>query len=418
MESASSVPLPFTRYQKLVVAILAFLQFTIILDFMILAPLGAILMPALQITTTQFGFIVSIYAFSAGASGLLAAGFADRFDRKKLLLFFYGGFIIGTFLCGIATTYTLLLSARMITGLFGGVIASIVMAITSDLFTLDRRGRVFGIIQTAFIASQVMGIPLGLFFSNHWGWHSSFLMIVAISLFVGVIILLYLRPIDAHLQLAPQQRVLRHLAETISRPIYLQAFAATALLSTGGFMLMPFSSAFSVNNLGISLEKLPLIYMVTGLCNIMTGPLVGRLSDRIGKFRIFCLGSLLGIPMVVIYTHLGITSVGTVILINVLMFAAFTSRMISSSALTSAIPELTHRGSFNALNSSIQQISGGIASVFAGFIVVQSAQGPLKHFDRLGYVVTLAMLASVLMMFFLNIFIVRTHESKNRSTES
>ena len=95
----------FSRYQKFVIAILAFLQFSIILDFMIISPLGAMVMPALHISPQQFGLAVSSYAFSAGASGLLAAGFADRFDRKRLLLFFYAGFILGTLLCALATTY-------------------------------------------------------------------------------------------------------------------------------------------------------------------------------------------------------------------------------------------------------------------------------------------------------------------------
>ena len=168
------MPPVFTRYQKFVVAVLAFLQFTIILDFMIISPLGALLLRDLHITTRQFGLAVSAYAFSAGASGLLAAGFADKFDRKRLLLFFYAGFLLGTFLCGVANSYHFLLVARIVTGVFGGVIGSIVMAIVADLFPLEVRGRVMGTIQTAFAASQVLGLPLGVFLSNHWGWHAPF----------------------------------------------------------------------------------------------------------------------------------------------------------------------------------------------------------------------------------------------------
>ena len=130
----------FSRYQAFVIAVLAFLQFTIVLDFMVLSPLSAILLDELSITTSQFGLVVSAYAFSAGASGLLAAGFADKFDRKKLLLFFYTGFIIGTLLCGIAPNYEFLLMARIVTGLFGGVIGSIIYAIITDLFNFVNHG--------------------------------------------------------------------------------------------------------------------------------------------------------------------------------------------------------------------------------------------------------------------------------------
>src|SRR6186713_1533611 len=178
-------PLPatgFSGYQKVVVGMLAFLQFAVILDFMLMSPLGAVILPSLSISPAQFGTVVSAYAFAAGISGLLAAGFADRFDRKKLLLFFYTGFILGTFLCGIAPNYQFLLMARIVTGLFGGVIGSISFAIISDLFKMEVRGRVMGLVQMAFAASQVLGIPIGLLLANNFGWHSPFMMNVGFSL--------------------------------------------------------------------------------------------------------------------------------------------------------------------------------------------------------------------------------------------
>src|SRR3978361_213887 len=168
----------FTRDQSLLAALLACVQFTVILDFTIMSPLGAIIMPALEITTGQFGAAVSAYAFSAGISGILSAGFADRFDRKRLLLFFYVGFTLGT-------NYHVLLAGRIVTGLFGGVIGSVVLAITTDLFSLQQRGRVMGFVQTAFAASQVLGIPAGLFLSNHWSWNISFGAILGLAVFAS-----------------------------------------------------------------------------------------------------------------------------------------------------------------------------------------------------------------------------------------
>jgi predicted MFS family arabinose efflux permease len=395
-------PLTFSGYQKFIIGILAFLQFTIVLDFMILSPLGALLMRDLHVPAARFGLVMSIYAFSAGTSGLLAAGFADRFDRKRLLLFFYVGFVIGTFLCGIAPSYHFLLAARMVTGLFGGVIGSISFAIIADLFPLQVRGRVMGYVQTAFAASQVMGIPVGLILSNHWGWHAPFLLIVAVSLVVGVVIAIGLRPLREHLSLQGSRSPLRHLRKTISRPDYLQAFAATTLLVTGGFMIMPFGSAFTVNNVGIPLERLPLVYLVTGLCSIALGPMAGRLSDRWGKYQVFCLGSALSMVMVVIFTHLGLTPLPLVILVNVVLMAGISARMISASALTSAVPDPPSRGAFMAVNSSIQQISGGFASAAAGLIVAQDAQGRLLHYDLLGYVVVLAMVGAMILLYRVN----------------
>jgi predicted MFS family arabinose efflux permease len=391
-------PAVFTPYQKFVVGVLAFLQFTIILDFMILSPLGAILLRDLHIEPKKFGLVVSAYAFSAAISGLLAAGFADRFDRKKLLLFFYMGFAGGTLFCGLAPTYELLLAARVVTGLFGGVIGSISMAIITDLFPLQMRGRVMGVVQTSFAASQVLGLPLGLYLANHWGWHAPFLMIVGLTTVAGALIFAKLKPITGHLALQREGNAFAHLFRTVSQRRYVQAFATTTLLATGGFMLMPFGSAFTINNVGISFDDLPTIYLVTGLCTLVAGPLVGRLSDKLGKYLLFCAGTTLTIVMVVIYTHLGRTALPWVIVVNVLLFIGVTSRMISASALMSAVPDPAHRGSFMSVNSSLQQAAGGVGAAAAGLIVVQTPGGALQRYDVLGYVVVAAMVLVVVML--------------------
>jgi predicted MFS family arabinose efflux permease len=391
-----------SRYQSALIALLAFIQFTIILDFMIMSPLGAIIMPALNITAAQFGVAVSAYAFSAGISGILAAGFADRFDRKKLLLFFYVGFTAGTALCALAPTFHVLLLGRIVTGLFGGVMGSIVLAIITDLFALHLRGRVMGFVQTAFAASQVLGIPVGLYLSNHWNWHVSFGALVGLSILGMAAVLLLMRPVNGHLLLKQDTNAFRHLIATVGQPRYTMAFAVTTLLATGGFMLMPFGSAYTVNNLGIDIAHLPTIYLVSGLFSIFIGPLVGRASDAFGKFPTFAFGSLVSIVMVLIYTHLdylGHVTLITVIVVNVLMFVGIFSRMIPSQALISAIPEASQRGSFSAVSASLQQLSGGLGSVLAAALIAQSADGTLLHFDRLGYVVVTTSLISLLLMY-------------------
>src|SRR6478735_10311556 len=208
----------FSRYQIFLIAVLAFLQFTIIIDFMIISPLGAMVMPALHITPQQFAFAVSSYAFSAGISGILAAGFADRFDRKRLLLFFYVGFSLGTALCAFAPNYHLLLLGRIVTGLFGGVIGSVVLAIITDLFTLQLRGRVMGFVQTAFAASQVLCIPAGLFLANQWNWHVAFGALVGLSVIGMVAVMFLMKPVNGHLGLKQDRNPFLHLIATVSQP--------------------------------------------------------------------------------------------------------------------------------------------------------------------------------------------------------
>ena len=404
--TAATTPLPtattFSRYQKLLVGMLAFLQFAVILDFMLMSPLGAVIMPALDINTSQFGVVVSAYAFSAGLSGLLTAGFADRFDRKKLLLFFYTGFILGTLWCGLAQSFETLLIARIVTGLFGGVIGSIVLAISADLFPLSMRGRVMGVIQTAFAASQVLGIPVGLYLSNHWNWHVPFLAMAGLGLVGGLVVAWKMQPVADHLNTPQKSSAWVHLFETVSDRRYLIAFATTALLTTGGFMLMPFSSAYLVANLGIDLHDLPTVYLVTGLGTIFVGPLIGKASDKFGKFKVFLSGSVLSIIMVLIYTHLGRITLPMIVVVNVFMFLGIFSRMIPFQALVSSVPSPSQRGAFTAVSASIQQLSGGLAAVLAGHIVSFGADGKLQNFDLVGYVIVATSLASLVLVWYLD----------------
>jgi predicted MFS family arabinose efflux permease len=399
----------FSGYQKVVLGILAFLQFTVILDFMIISPLGAIVMPSLHISPQQFGFAVSSYAFSAAVSGVLSAGFADRFDRKRLLLFFYFGFMLGTLMCALATTYPLLLMARIVTGLFGGVIGSVVFAITTDLFPLQMRGRVMGVLSTAFAASQVFGLPAGLYLTSRWNWHAPFLAIIAVGMPAGVLIMLFMRPVVAHLALKQEHSPLRHLINTVTEPRYFLAFLLVMLLPTGGYMLMPFGTTFIVNNVGLSFTVLPVIYLVTGISTVFVGPLVGKASDSFGKFTMFCVGTMVTVIMVPIWTNIGHVPLAAVIVLNVILFVGIFSRMIPSQALISAIPEAAKRGSFNAVSASLQQFAGGVSASIAGWLIVQRPDGTLGHFDWLGYVVVAISLLSLALMY-------RVHKQVPEST--
>jgi predicted MFS family arabinose efflux permease len=392
--------IPFTRYQKIVIFILAMTQFTVILDFMIMSPLGDMLMKSLDLKPAAFGVAVSAYAFSAGISGLLTAGFADKFDRKKLLIFFYTGFIIGTVFCGLANTYPLLLAARIITGLFGGVIGSISMAIIADLFALQQRGRVMGFVQLGFGASQVLGIPIGIYIANAWGWESPFLMTAGLAIIIAVVILVQLKPVTQHLLVQHDKSALKHLWHTVAKRDYRIGFAATAVLSIGGFMMMPFGSAFAVNNLGITNAELPVLFMTSGISSLIIMPLIGRLSDKVSKFKLFAIATVWLMIICILYTNLSTTPFYLVLTFNVLMMMGMLSRMVPSSALTSAVPDMADRGAFMSINASLQQIAGGVAAAVAGMIVVQKTKfSPLEHYDIVGYVVVAISALSIFLLY-------------------
>lgn len=389
----------FTRYEKFVIFILAITQFTVVLDFMVMAPLGDLLLKSLSMTAQDFGIAVSAYAFSAGASGLLTAGFADKYDRKKLLLFFYIGFIIGTLFCGLANSYLTLVLARIFTGVFGGVIGSISMAIITDIFSLQQRGRVMSFVQMGFGASQVLGIPIGLYIANKWFWEAPFFMIVAISVIIAIGISLYLKPVKDHLSLQPQKKAIAHLWHTLKNKDYKIGFMSITMLSVGGFMMMPFGTIFAVNNLGVHPDQLPILFMISGVTSLVLMPFIGRLSDRLNKFRLFSIATIWLMFVCVVYTNLFHIPLWLVIVTNICMMIGIMSRMVPASALNSAVPDTADRGAYMSITSSLQQISGGVAAAIAGLIVYQEHENsPLINYDIVAYVLVGVSILSILLM--------------------
>ncbi len=398
MESLPNI----SPYQRFLIAVLAVLLFTVVLDFMLLSALSALLLPQLAITTAQFGWLVSAYAFSAGISAILVSGFADQFDRKRLLLFFYTGFLAGILLCALAQTYTTFFIARIITGVFGGVIGATCFAIITDSFDLSQRGRVMGFVQLAFASSQVVGLPLGLYLATQLDWHLTYGLILLMGSIAATLVFLKMKPVDAHLQVQSSAQAFQHLTAILANREYLAVFINNTLLAAADIMLMTFSSAFSTNNMGISLEHLPLLYGVGGIGTILFGPLIGRLADKYGSLRIFTIGTVLALTLVGIYTNLGLTPLWAVLTIHSLLFIGINARMISSATLATAMPKATDRGAFMAVDASLQQGVGGMAAAAAGLIVFQSADGIIHRFPLLGIIVILIMLITIGLMFLIH----------------
>lgn len=390
---------PFSGYQIGLTIIIALIQFSVVVDFMVLSPLGTFVMEDLSLQPNQFSLVVSGYAFSAFVSAIATAGFADRFDRKKMLVFFFSGFILGTLFCALSTSYWTLLLARVITGLFGGVISSISYAIITDLFAVNQRGRVMGFVQMAFGISQIVGIPLGLYLTQLVDWHLPFYVIVGFALCLFVTILLVMKPVRGHLQAATDRpKALDHFLHIFKTKRYLNGFLATALLTTGGYMLMPFGSDFAVQNLKLAPEQLPLLYMATGIFTFMTGPLAGVLSDKFGRYSLFIAGTVISLIIVLVYTRLGASELWMVIALNVVLFVGITFRIVPAQTMMTQIPAAEDRGAFMSINSAVQQLSGGIASTIAGMIVYKSADGSIQNYPVLGMVVAVTMIIAMLLM--------------------
>jgi predicted MFS family arabinose efflux permease len=392
-------PNPFSSYQILLIVIFVFIIFTIVVDYMTLPALSAILLTKLQITTKEFGFAVSAYAFSAGTSAFLATGFSDRFDRKRLLLVYYGGFLLGILLSATANSLWALILARIVTGAFGGVVAAIIFAIIADLFQNDQRGRVMGYIQMAFAASLVGGLPLALYMATNFNWRLSFWIFFFFGILVFSVVIFKVKPINMHLNNAQKDRLLSYSLSIVRSRDYWTVFLNNIFLVTGDVMYMTFGSAYSTNNLGVSLDNLPLLYGAGGLATIVLSPVIGRLSDRHGKLRVFITGTVLAIILVAVYSHLGSVPFGLVVLLHTLLFIGINARMIASTALATAVPDQQDRGAFMAFDSSFQQVAGGIAATAAGWIVYQTSDGMIHGYPYLGLTVIALMFVTIGLMY-------------------
>lgn len=374
-----------TKKERNVLLILASAQFCNIMDFMIMMPLGDLLMNLFKITPRQFSFLVSAYTLSAGVSGFVIAFFADRFDRRRLLSWMYTGFTVGTLACALAPTYEFLLLARLITGVFGGVIGSIVLAIAADLVPMKSRGEAMGIVNMAFSTASVFGVPFGLLLASQISWHAPFLFIVAVSVPVNILIMRKVPRMDRHLsneRVAPVQ-VLRNIWENSNQ---VKALLFVCTLMFAHFSIIPFLSPTMVANVGFTQSQLTWIYFLGGAVSIVTGPWFGRLADRMGKQDVFTWACVAAFVPVLWITHMGPTPLPVALAVTTLFFIVSGGRMIPAFALSSGTVKPKNRGSFMSLQSSLQQLSLAAASFLAGLVVIKDeASGRLLNYQYVGY---------------------------------
>ncbi|MBN8571521.1 MAG: MFS transporter [Ignavibacteria bacterium] len=372
------------KKEKLLLYTLATIQFTAIMDFMIVMPLGPQLMRLFDINPSQFGIIVSSYTFAAGFTGLVGAFFIDRFDRKTALLFNYIGFSIGTILCALAPTYEWLVAARIVTGLFGGVMGALVMSIVGDVVPEFRRATAMGIVMASFSVASIFGVPFGLFLANWAGWHMPFYFLGFMGLIVSGIIYKIVPSVNSHLtkeRPSPIQ-VIKNVFGSTPR---VRALMFMFVLVLGQFSIIPYISPYLVANVGFPESNLTYMYLLGGCATIFTSPFIGRMADKYGKPKIFTIMALLSIIPLITTTHMPHAPVWVVLTFSTLFFVFISGRMVPSMALiTSTVPP-QHRGSFMSINSSAMQLGSGVASFLSGMVIAKAPTGEILNYSYVGY---------------------------------
>lgn len=374
------------KQEKLILWTLAAINFIHIVDFMILMPLGPQLMRVFDISPREFGLLVSSYTFSAGISSFFGAFFLDRFDRKTILLWVYVGFSIATLGCAISPSYPILLFARVISGLFGGLTSALILAIIGDVIPDSRRGRAMGLVMAAFSLASVLGVPMGLFLASLSDWHTPFYILTGLSIISLGMIVKFIPNITEHLG---KEIIRPSPIEVVKRVTgnsnQMRAIALSVMMMFGQFMIIPFLSPYNVANVGFTEMQLTYIYMAGGAFTIFTSPWVGRLSDKYGKLKVFTIFMSLNVIPIGIITHLGITPVPLVLVITTMFFVTSNGRYVPAAAIITGTARPENRGSFLSFNSAIQQMSAGLASLIAGIIIGETATGQLTNFNLVGY---------------------------------
>jgi len=378
--------------------LLALTQFTIIMDFMVMMPLGPQIMHAFAISPAAFATTVSAYSWCAGLSGLFAATYIDRFDRRRLLLVIYALFALSNLACALATNLHMLLISRAFAGLTGGVLASIIMAIVGDVIPAARRGAATGVIMTSFSLAAIAGVPAGVVLGAKFGWSSPFYLLVGLSLAIWLAGARLVPSLTAHLARRPPplSRVLPDLYALISEPRHLRAYALTFVMMTSHMLVIPFISPMLVANHGIAPQNISMIYMAGGAATLFTARRVGRLADRYGKHKVFRLMAVASMVPILGITHLPNWPFVGIVLFFTTFMVLISGRMIPLQALMTTIPNPERRGAFLSVNSAIQSLGNGCGAWLGGLLLASGAGGRLEGYGHNGWLavalVTLALL--------------------------
>ena len=372
------------RRERLMLFTLMALQFIMIVDFMIMMPLSSQLMALFDIQPADFAGLVSSYSIAAAVSSLLASSLADRFDRRQALLAAYMGLLLATLACAYSQSYTLLMSARIVAGFFGGLLSAIVMAIVGDLYAPQQRGRAMGIVMMAFSLAAIVGVPLGLWISNHYSWRTPFSFLSAAGLLVLIAAYKLVPSVRAHLA-QPRVNFWQSYRDLFRVANHWWAFATSCLVMLAGFLVIPFIAPTMVANTTMTDAHLPYIYLAGGAATLITRPWIGRLTDRYPHWQVLAITSLLSFVPIIFITHTPAAPFAVHLLFASLFFVLVSGRFIPASALITASCTPQFRGRVMAFSSAVQNLGSGVAALIAGAIMVKAPSGAILHYDWVGY---------------------------------
>ena len=374
--------------------LLAAVQFTHIMDFMILMPLGPQLMRDLNVGPGRFSAFVAIYTISSGVVGLLVAPFIDRFDRRKLLLFAYAGFTLATMGCAFAQSANTLLAARALSGVFGGISTSMIMAIISDIVPVQRRAAAIGMVMTGFSAAAALGVPFGLQLAHQFQWEVPFFLLALVAGVIWLVAFAGLPAVRGHLD-DGQRDPRRAFAALLRDANAGRALLFMAAMVCGHFAIIPLLPAYLVANVGLPEPYLALVYFAGGVLTIFTAPIIGKLADSLGRLRVFSVLVAAACVVILVISNSGRLPVWSVVVLGGSFFVFASGRFVPGQAIMTLAVPASRRGAFMSLSGCARDIAMGVTSSIGGWIVTREPSGQLLNFHWLGWIAVGAGILSV-----------------------
>ncbi len=372
--------------ERTTLLVLACVQFTCSVDFLVMMPLGPHLTRDFGIDDTRFGLLVSAYTFAAAASGVLCSPMVDRFDRRRVLLVVYAAFILATAACGMASGFASMMAARLVAGAFGGILGPLVQTISGDAVAPERRGHAVGTILAAFSVANIVGLPLSLWIAAASNWHMSFYAVVGVSATTALFAWLRLPSMSRHLRepaagisspLAPLRRVL---GDTRNR----RAFALTVVMTAATFTVVPYMTIYLTANVRVPEALLSTVFMLGGIATFLASRLAGVLTDRVGAVPTFRALIAASCVAMLALTTLTPHPLILVLLVTSAHLALVSARWVPAMALLLSTPPPELRGAFMSVNNSLHCLAIGVASIAGGVLISRGPDGLVHGYGWCG----------------------------------
>jgi predicted MFS family arabinose efflux permease len=375
-----------SKQENIIIFLLAAINFTHIMDFVMMAPLNPFMKDDLSITTSEFGILLSVYTIAAGVSGIIGFFFIDKYDRRTAVFRLYEGFILANMMCAIAPGYKYFMLARVLAGLFGGILGGLIMSIIGDIIPMERRGKATGIVMAAFSAASALGIPIGLSLAKSFDFHAPFWLLTALSIGVYIALRFNFPSIKIHMNNPHTKPPFEMFFDMIGTRNIQIGLLFIFFVMMSGMIVVPFISDYYVNNLGIDKRDILYVYLFGGLATVFSGPLVGRLSDKIGKQKMYLWGAGLSIPVMYYVTVMPEMPFWLLLIFSTFFFIVFGARFVPAMTMLTSTVEPYRRGRFMSVASSVQQFASASSVLLASFIIANTAKGELLHFETVGII--------------------------------